>query len=51
MYHCKLVHKGYVKQSFYREGDSVLDVLESLNMYDFGKGEWIVEDTSDDCED
>jgi len=42
MYYCKFVYKGYVKQSFYRDGESIQDVLEGLEMFDFGKGKWVV---------
>ena len=42
MYFCKFVNDGIVKESFYREGDSVKEVREGLELFDFGKGKWKV---------
>jgi hypothetical protein len=34
------MNSGYVSQCFYRNGDSADDVLEALEMFQFGKGTW-----------
>lgn len=45
MYKCKLINKqGYIIESFYREGSSISDVLESLSSYEWQDGEWVVEE-------
>lgn len=43
MYHCKLVNKSFVVEQFYREAESEKDCLETLQMFQFGKGKWVVE--------
>ena len=54
LYQCELSHKGFIKERFFREGDSSKKVKEGLEMFDFGLGEWdvfIPEDFFDDYED
>ena len=41
-FYCKLVHKGYVQDSFYRDGDSVRDIIEGLSLFVWPEGQWIV---------
>jgi len=42
LYEAKLVNKGVVKELFYREGRDAEDVRQGLELFDFGKGEWVV---------
>ena len=46
-YNCKLIqnikNKIIVKENFYREGHSVEDVKESLEMFEWPKGNWDIE--------
>lgn len=42
-YRCKLIYKGRVKENFLREGTSKNDVLEGLQMFNYGKGHWVIE--------
>lgn len=37
---CKLVHNGYVQESFWREGESKKEIKEELECFQFPKGEW-----------
>jgi hypothetical protein len=47
MYRCKLVNKkGYIEKSFLRSGKSKQDVLESLDMYEWPEGDWVIIDLS-----
>ncbi len=43
-YYCKLVNKGYVVEGFYRRGRSVKDIMDVLNMFQWPKGRWVVEE-------
>lgn len=40
IFKCTLIKNGYVQERFYREGDSEFDVLESLEMFNWGDGIW-----------
>ena len=40
MYQCILVKNGYEKENFFRDDESAQDVLESLQNFDYGSGEW-----------
>lgn len=51
LYQCRLIHKGLVKENLFREGDSAQEVREALEMFDYGKGEWEIEEPEDDDED
>jgi hypothetical protein len=42
-YWCELIYKGFVKESFFRQGDSLDDVSNSLDMYQWPKGIWRIE--------
>ena len=40
MFHCKLVDDGYIVESFFRSGESHLDVLEGLKLFHWPRGRW-----------
>ena len=40
MYQCKLVENGFVKENFFREGKSAMEVLQELRSFDYGNGTW-----------
>lgn len=43
MYRCELIGPaGQVEQSFFREGDSKAAVLEVLESFSWGVGEWSI---------
>jgi len=42
LYYCKFTHDGFIKESFYREGNSAEEVLKGLECFDFGEGTWQV---------
>lgn len=47
MYRCILKNgKGYQIENFLREGESEQDVLDSLDMFEWPKGEWTIIDLS-----
>jgi len=47
LFKCTLINNGYVQERFYREGDSESDLLEALQMFNWGDGNWeIVEVTA-----
>ena len=47
LFKCTLINNGYVQERFYREGDSEYDLLEALQMFNWGDGNWeIVEVTA-----
>jgi len=47
LFKCTLTNNGYIRERFYREGESELEMLESLAMFNFGDGSWeIVEVTA-----
>jgi len=47
IFKCTLINNGYVQERFYREGDSESDVLQGLEMFNWGDGSWeIVEVTA-----
>jgi len=48
LYQCRLIHNGIVTENFFREGDSVQEVRDTLEMFDYGKGEWEIEEQDDD---
>jgi len=37
-YECTLVKNGYVKEHFYRQGESYSDIENDLNSFMWGKG-------------
>ena len=41
-FECKLVSQGFIKELFYRGGDSARDVKEGLEMFHWGDGDWFV---------
>ncbi len=50
-YYCKLVdYRGFRKESFYRDGESAQDVLNSLQMFQYPKGTWTIEYNGDYAE-
>lgn len=40
MYECKLTYKGYIKELFYRKGESEKEFLKFLKMFHWPKGTW-----------
>lgn len=40
MYQCKLVEKGYIKENFFRSGESAIEVLKVLRSFNYGSGIW-----------
>lgn len=46
-YNCKLIqsvnNKKIVKENFYRDGNSVEEVRDSLEMFEWPKGKWEIE--------
>lgn len=48
MYKCELIDDGIVRVRVYREGESVSEVLESLENYEWPSGEWRITDTEDE---
>jgi hypothetical protein len=43
MFRCKLIYKGRVQESFFREGDNATEVLAGLKLFQWKKGSWEVE--------
>jgi len=43
-YICKLVHKGIVRATFLRDGESAEAVLKELRMFQWPGGKWTIED-------
>ena len=43
-YRCKLVNRGIVREMFCRDGETVEEVRETLEMYHWPKGEWVIEE-------
>lgn len=48
LYNCTLINNGYVQESFYREGESIKDVKEGLNMFTWPDGEWTITAADED---
>lgn len=48
MYHCKLVHKNSIVESFFREGTSIEGVLKELLQLQWPEGKWTVVDNDDE---
>ena len=46
LFKCTLINNGHVQERFYREGDSQFDVLESLEMFNWGDGSWEIVEVS-----
>jgi len=47
LFKCTLINNGHVQERFFREGVSETDVLEGLQMFNWGDGSWeIVEVTA-----
>lgn len=47
LFKCTLINNGHVQERFFREGESQFDVLEGLEMFNWGAGNWqIVEVTA-----
>lgn len=44
MYRCTLVNKGIVRECFFRRGESAAAVLETLKMFRWPRGQWIIEE-------
>ena len=42
MYQCVLVENGYVKENFFKEGETAKQVLKDLQGFNYGKGTWKV---------
>jgi hypothetical protein len=40
MYLCELIFDGWLQESFFRDGTSASDVLDSLLLYVWPAGEW-----------
>jgi hypothetical protein len=49
-YKCELVYKDLVKERFFRDGDSVVDILAALKMFKWPAGVWRITNVTD-CED
>lgn len=47
-YKCELINDGIMVERFYREGESIKDILEGLKMFQWPKGEWRIEHAEDD---
>jgi len=47
LYFCKLVHNGYVQESFYRRGNSVNEIIRSLHLFEWVRGTWGVSRVSE----
>lgn len=46
---CKLVNgKGYLEECFYREGESIEEVRESLEMFQWPKGTWQISEVEEE---
>ncbi len=43
MYLCQLINNGVVVESFYRPGTSAKAVKEALDMFQWPKGQWVIE--------
>ncbi len=46
LFKCTLINNGHVQERFYREGDSEFDVLESLEIFNWGDGSWEIVEVS-----
>jgi len=46
IFKCTLINNGYVQERFYREGDSESDVLQGLEMFNWGDGSWEIVEVS-----
>ena len=43
-YLCKLIEKGIVHESFYRDGSSPKEVKEGLELFQWPAGKWKIEE-------
>lgn len=48
MFKCVLVDRGYQKELFFREGDSASSVKQNLEMFQWPKGTWRIEELEDE---
>lgn len=51
MFYCKLLYKGYIMDSFYRNGEDEKSLLKDLKSFQHPKGEWVVKEVRDGEED
>ena len=46
LFKCTLIKNGYIQERFYREGDSEFDLLEGLEIFNWGDGSWEIVEVS-----
>ena len=46
LFKCTFINNGYVQEQFYREGESESDVLEGLEIFNWGAGNWEILEVS-----
>lgn len=50
MYKCELIECGIVVERFFRKGESVQDVKDGLDMFQWPDGEWVITESGTEDE-